>query len=285
MSVTDEIKERLGIVDVVSRYVPLKKAGRNYKGLCPFHGEKTPSFIVFPDSQNWHCFGACGTGGDIFAFIMRRENLDFGEALKLLAAQAGVELQPRGEQASAEDRRLERLREIVADAAIYFHYLLNRAGEAQIARDTLERRGLTRETWEGWQLGYTLDSWDVLKDRLAAKGYALEEIEAAGLVIRREDGSGYYDRFRGRLMIPIRDVQGRTIGFGGRVLHEDPERPQPKYINSPQTPLFDKGSVLYGLDMARKAIRDATLHARRLYGCADVAPGRVRNVVAGMGRR
>lgn len=285
MSVTDEIKERLDIVDVISRYVPLKKAGRNYKGLCPFHGEKTPSFIVFPDSQNWHCFGACGTGGDIFAFMMRRENLDFGEALKLLAAQAGVELQPRGEQASAEDRRLERLREIVAEAAIYFHYLLSRAGEAQIARDTLERRGLIRETWEGWQLGYALDSWDALKDRLAAKGYALEEIETAGLVIRREDDSGYYDRFRGRLMIPIRDVQGRTVGFGGRVLREDPERPQPKYINSPQTPLFDKGSVLYGLDMARKAIRDADL-AVLVEGYMDVLMSHqvgVRNVVAGMG--
>jgi DNA primase len=285
MSVTDEIKERLDIVDVVSRYVPLKKAGRNYKGLCPFHSEKTPSFIVFPDSQNWHCFGACGTGGDIFAFIMRRENLDFGEALKLLAAQAGIELQPRGEQASAEDRRLERLREIVTEAAIYFHYLLNRAGEAQIARETLERRGLTRETWEGWQLGYALDSWDALKDRLTAKGYSLEDMEATGLVIRREDGSGYYDRFRGRLMIPIRDVQGRAIGFGGRVLREDPERPQPKYINSPQTALFDKGSVLYGLDMARKAIRDADL-AVLVEGYMDVLMSHqvgVRNVVAGMG--
>jgi DNA primase len=285
MSVTDEIKERLDIVDVVSRYVPLKKAGRNYKGLCPFHGEKTPSFIVFPDSQNWHCFGACGTGGDIFAFVMRRENLDFGEALKLLATQAGIELQARGEQASAEERRLERLREIVTEAAIYFHYLLNRAGEAQIARDALERRGLTRETWEGWQLGYAPDSWDALRDRLVAKGYALEEIETAGLVIRREDGSGYYDRFRDRLMIPIRDVQGRTIGFGGRILREDPERPQPKYINSPQTPLFDKGSVLYGLDMARKAVRDADL-AVLVEGYMDVLMSHqvgVRNVVAGMG--
>jgi DNA primase len=285
MSATDEIKERLDIVDVVSRYVPLKKAGRNYKGLCPFHSEKTPSFIVFPDSQNWHSFGACGTGGDIFAFVMRRENLDFGEALKLLATQAGVELQTRGEQASAEDRRLERLREIVTEAAIYFHYLLSRASEAQIARDALERRGLIRETWEGWQLGYALDSWDALKDCLIAKGYSLEEIESTGLVIRREDGSGYYDRFRGRLMIPIRDVQGRTIGFGGRILREDPERPQPKYINSPQTPLFDKGSVLYGLDMARKAIRDADL-AVLVEGYMDVLMSHqvgVRNVVAGMG--
>jgi DNA primase len=285
MSVTDEIKERLDIVEVVSRYVPLKKAGRNYKGLCPFHSEKTPSFIVFPDTQGWHCFGACGTGGDIFSFIMRRENLDFGEALRLLASQAGIELQAREGEGSAADKHLERLREIETEAAIYFHYLLNRAAEAQLARDTLERRGLNRETWEGWQLGYALDSWDALRDHLAGKGYTGEEIEASGLAIRREDGSGWYDRFRGRLMIPIRDVQGRTIGFGGRILREDPERPQPKYINSPQSPLFDKGSVLYGLDMARKAIRDADL-AVIVEGYMDVLMSHqvgVRNVVAGMG--
>ena len=148
---------------------------------------------------------------------------------------------------------------IVGEAAAYFHYLLNQANEAAIAREYLERRGLTRDTWEAWQLGYSLDSWDALRDRLLGKGYKLEEIEEAGLVIRREDGSGVYDRFRGRLMIPIRDVQGRTIGFGARILREDPARPGPKYINSPQTPLFDKGNVLYGLDMARKAIRDADL--------------------------
>ena len=157
MSVTDEIKERLDIVEVISNYVPLKKAGRNYKGLCPFHGEKTPSFVVFPDSQGWHCFGACGTGGDIFSFVMKRENLDFGEALKLLAAKAGVELQPREGPAPAAEQHLERLREIVADAAIYFHYLLVNAGEAAVARDYLERRGLVPATWESWQLGYSLE--------------------------------------------------------------------------------------------------------------------------------
>ena len=135
MSVTDEIKERLDIVEVISSYVPLKKAGRSYKGLCPFHGEKTPSFVVFPESQGWHCFGACGTGGDIFTFIMKRENLDFGEALQFLAAKAGVELQPRSGQATEEDRRLERLRALIADAASYFHYLLLRSGEGKMARD------------------------------------------------------------------------------------------------------------------------------------------------------
>ncbi len=285
MSVTDEIKDRLDIIDVISGYVPLKKAGHNYKGLCPFHNEKTPSFVVFPDTQGWHCFGACGIGGDIFTFVMKRENLDFGEALAMLAAKAGVELQPREAAAAGDDAKLERLRAIVADAAGYYHYLLNKASEAAIARDYLVGRGLTAATCEAWQLGYSLDSWDALRDRLTGKGYTLDEIEATGLVIRRDDGSGCYDRFRGRLMIPIRDVQGRTIGFGARILREDPTRPAPKYMNSPQTPLFDKGNVLFGLDMARKAIRDADLGVL-VEGYMDVMMSHqvgVCNVVAGMG--
>jgi DNA primase len=284
MSVIDEIKERLDIVEVISTYVPLKKAGRNYKGLCPFHGEKTPSFVVFPDTQGWHCFGACATGGDVFSFVMKRENLDFGEALAFLANKAGVELMLR-QDAGPEEGKLERLRAVVADAAVYYHYLLHKSAPATGARQYLEHRGLTTQTWETWQLGYALDSWDDLKDRLIGKGYSLAELEEAGLVIRREDQSGYYDRFRGRLMIPIRDSQGRTIGFGARLLVEDPERPQPKYINSPQTPLFDKGSVLYGLDMARRAIREANL-AVIVEGYMDVLGSHqagVMNVVAGMG--
>ncbi|MEJ5198252.1 MAG: DNA primase, partial [Anaerolineae bacterium] len=283
--VVDEVKARLDIVDVVSGYVHLQKAGRNFKALCPFHHEKTPSFVVFPENQSWHCFGACGTGGDVFTFIMKRENLDFGEALALLAERAGVELQPRAGAAPADEQKFERLRQIVAEAATYYHYLLVRSEEASIARAYLERRGFVRQTWENWQLGYALDSWDALKDRLTAKGYTLAELEEAGLIIRREDGSGYYDRFRGRLMIPIRDVQGRAVGFGARVLREDPERPQPKYINSPQTPIFDKGSLLYGLDMAKKAIREADM-AVLVEGYMDVLMSHqvgVANVVAGMG--
>ncbi|MGQ9490826.1 MAG: DNA primase [Anaerolineae bacterium] len=287
MSVIDEIKERLDIVEVISAYVPLSKAGRNYKGLCPFHAEKTPSFFVFPETQSWHCFGACSTGGDVFSFVMKRENLDFGEALALLAAKAGVELKPREAGREAEDSRAERLRAILADAAIYYHYLLGKSGEAAQARRYLEQRGLQPETWELWQLGYSLDSWNALRDRLVGKGYQLEEIEAAGLIVRRESEGGlsFYDRFRGRLMIPIRDVQGRTIGFGARILREDPEHPAPKYINSPQTLLFDKSSTLYGLDMARQAIREANL-AVIVEGYMDVLMSHqvgVRNVVAGMG--
>jgi DNA primase len=285
MTVIDEIKDRLDIVDVVSTYVQLKKAGRTLKGLCPFHNEKTPSFVVFPDSQNWHCFGACGTGGDIFSFVMRRENLDFGDALSLLAAKAGVELKPQAEVGAGEDGRLERLRAIQTDAAVYFHHLLNKSEEGAIAREYLARRGLSQETWQTWQLGYALDSWDALKNRLQGKGYPPDEIEEAGLIIRKEETGSYFDRFRGRLMIPIRDGQGRTIGFGARILREDPNHPSPKYMNSPQTPLFDKGNVLFGLDMARKAIRDANL-AILVEGYMDVLMSHqvgVANVVAGMG--
>jgi len=285
MSVIDEIKDRLDIIDVVSSYVQLKKAGRTYKGLCPFHNEKTPSFVVFPDSQNWHCFGACGVGGDIFSFVMKRENLDFGDALALLAAKAGVELKPQTEAASGDEVRIERLRAMQADAAAYFHYLLVKSDEAAIARDYLARRGLTTETLDAWQIGYSLDSWDALKNRLQGKGYRPEEIEEAGLIIRKEETGSYFDRFRGRLMIPIRDLQGRTIGFGARILREDPEHPSPKYMNSPQTPLFDKGSVLFGLDVARKPIRDADL-AVIVEGYMDVLMSHqvgVGNVVAGMG--
>ena len=285
MTVIDEIKDRLDIIDVVSTYVQLKKAGRTYKGLCPFHNEKTPSFVVFPDSQNWHCFGACATGGYIFSFVMKCENVDFGEALAILAARAGVELKPQSDQASGEDSRLERLRAIQTDAAVYFHHLLSKSEEGAIAREYLDRRGLTRETWENWQLGYSLDSWDALKNRLQGKGYRPEELEEAGLVIRKEETGSYFDRFRSRLMIPIRDGQGRTIGFGARILREDPAYPSPKYMNSPQTPLFDKGSVLFGLDMARKAIRDADL-AVIVEGYMDVLMSHqvgVANVVAGMG--
>ena len=169
---------------------------------------------MFPEGQNWHCFGACGTGGDIFSFVMKRENLDFADALALLAGKAGVELKSQAEANSVEDGRLERLRAIQTDAAVYFHHLLNKSEEGAIARDYLSHRGLSLETWETWQLGYSLDSWDALRSRLQGKGYRPEEIEEAGLVIRKEETGSYFDRFRGRLMFPIRDGQGRTVGFG-----------------------------------------------------------------------
>jgi DNA primase len=280
MSVVDEIKERLDIVDVISGYVSLKKAGRNFKGLCPFHAEKTPSFIVFPDTQSWHCFGACGTGGDVFSFLMKRENMEFGEALQLLAKRAGVELAPRGPAETAEEKRKERLREINATAAQYFHNLLLQSSEGARAREYLARRGIASDTLGTFQLGYALDAWEALKGHLVGRGYQVADILAAGLIVERE-GGGYYDRFRGRLIFPIRDMRGQVIGFGGRVLDDG----LPKYLNSPQTPLFDKSSVLYGIDLAKGAIRRENM-AVIVEGYMDVLMAHqngIANVVASMG--
>jgi DNA primase len=281
MSTVDQVKERLDIVEVIQSYTPLKKAGRNYKGLCPFHTEKTPSFVVFPDTGTWHCFGACGTGGDIFAFIMKRENLDFGEALRMLAQRAGVELEPRSPQAAAADQHLDLLHEINQAAAAYMHHLLLNSDEAAQARAYLEKRGLSRETIDRFQVGYSLNRWDGLLRYLTSKGYGLDDLHEAGLIIQREDKSGYYDRFRGRVIFTIRDYRGRAIGFGARTLGDD----QPKYLNSPQTPLFDKSSVLFGLDQARAGIR-TTGEAVIVEGYMDVLIAHqygINNVVAQMG--
>lgn len=286
MSVVDEIKERLDIVEVVSRYVPLKKAGRNHKGCCPFHAEKTPSFVVFPETGTWHCFGACGTGGDVFSFIMKQENVDFAEALRILAPMAGVTLEPLGPAASAKEKRRKHLLEITAAAAAYYHrLLLDDAGER--ARGYLAQRQLTLETAELFHLGYAPDSWDALQRHLRSQGYALADLEAAGLIIARADGTAY-DRFRDRLMIPIRDLRGRPIAFGARLLpggKERGDRQQPKYINSPQTILFDKGRQFYGLYEARQAIRSAD-SAIIVEGYMDVLAAHqhgISNVVATMG--
>ena len=281
MSVVDEIKDRLDIVEVIQPYVPLKKAGRNYKGLCPFHAEKTPSFVVFAETGTWHCFGACGTGGDVFTFVMKRENLSFGEALQLLAQRAGVELEPQSPHAAEAEKRLDLLREINQTASTYFHHLFHHSDEAARARAYLEKRGQNRETIDRFQVGYALEQWDGLLRYLTDKGYAPADLHEAGLIIERENKSGYYDRFRGRVIVPIRDQRGRVIGFGGRVLGDQ----VPKYLNSPQTPLFDKSSVLFGLDQAKAGIRTAG-EAVIVEGYMDVLMAHqhgLNNVVAQMG--
>jgi DNA primase len=281
MSVVDDVKDRLDIVEVIQSYVPLKKAGRNYKGLCPFHAEKTPSFVVFPETGTWHCFGACGTGGDVFTFVMKRENVGFGEALTMLARRAGVELEPRSPQETEAERRLDLLRQINQAAVGYFRQRLLQSDEAARARSYLAGRGLSTEILERFQVGYALDRWDGLLGFLSGKGYSPEDAHAAGLIVEREDGSGYYDRFRQRVIIPIRDPRGRTIGFGGRILGEG----VPKYINSPQTALFDKSSVLFGLDQARAGIRTSGVGVI-VEGYMDVLMAHqhgLNNVVAQMG--
>ena len=264
MSVIDEIKARIDIVDLVSETVKLKKSGRSFTGFCPFHSNtRTPSFVVWPETGTWKCFGACNTGGDLFTYVMKRDGLEFREALELLARKAGVELEARTPQAEAQDKQNERLRQALAAATTYFHNLLRTSPQGQIARDHLAGRGITDETAVNFQLGYSLDDWHVLEGHLRNRGYTREELVAAGLLVQRDDGT-VFDRFRGRLMIPIRDAKGHTIGFGARTLTGE----EPKYLNSPQSPLFDKSHVLFGIDLARNAIREAK-HAIVVEGYMD----------------
>ena len=287
----EDIKDRLDIVEFIGRYVPLKKAGRTYKGLCPFHSEKTPSFVVYPDDGHYHCFG-CGQSGDIFTFVMKAENMEFGDALRLLAERAGVPLVTEP-QAIAQDRARERLRELNAAAAHYYHNLLLRAPEAQVARDFLARRGVNAETIVGWELGYSLESWEGLTAHLVGRGFAVEDMLAAGLVRQRsqeaqpEPGSrplgraDVHDYFHGRVMFPIRDARGNVTGFGARTLGSD----QPKFLNSPQTQLFDKSATLFGIDHAREPIRSAG-QAIIVEGYLDVLIAHqmgITNVVASLG--
>ncbi len=249
MSVSDEVKQRIDIVELISRYTPLKRSGSIYKGNCPFHSEKTPSFVVYPQSGNWHCFGACGVGGDVFNFVMRKENLDFRDALQMLAKEAGVSLGENETDPSADQRtKLYELNELTTT---YFQEILRHHPAAQIARDYVERRSIDARTQELFKLGYALDQWSSLRDFLTEKGYTIEQQLAAGLLKRNEERNSTYDAFRARLMIPIRDRQGRVIGFGGRILGEG----QPKYLNTAETPLFHKSRIIYGLDLAHQAIR------------------------------
>lgn len=272
-----EIKSRLDVVDIVGQKVALKKAGQTFKGLCPFHGEKTPSFVVFPDKGNYHCFG-CGANGDIFTFVMKTENLDFAEALRALAARAGVELKARPSEDAAARRRSQ-LSELLEQAAFFFQQALRRP-DAQPAREYLDGRGLTAATLDQFRLGWAPDSWDALNRHLTERGAAPELLVAAGLVAERETG-GYYDRFRGRVVFPIANERGALVGFGGRTLGDG----QPKYLNSPQTELFDKSATLYGIDQARAAIR-AMSRVTVVEGYVDVLIAHqsgIKEVVASLG--
>jgi DNA primase len=250
MSVITEVKQRLDIVELVSEYVTLQKSGRNFKGLCPFHSEKHPSFFVFPEQQSWHCFGACGTGGDIFSFVMKKEGIDFGQALRLLAQRGGIILSPIEASSKVDDEKKERLFQINEAATEYYHHLLSNTKAGEAARNYLARRRVIPETIKEFRLGFSPDAWEVLKNYLIDKDYTEKELVETGLIIEKEEG-GSYDRFRNRLMFPICDIQGRVTGFGARVLDDS----LPKYINSPQTSIFDKSSSLYGIDKAKSAIR------------------------------
>jgi len=282
MSVTDEIKTRIDIVNYVQRFVPsLKKAGRNYKACCPFHNEKTPSFVVNPERQTWRCFGACAEGGDLFTFAQKANGWDFREALRELGQEAGVQVRPQTAEQKSRSEHLDRLRGLLAAAAEHYHsHLLGAEGLGAFSY-VRDKRGLTEDTIKRFQIGYAPNRWERLLKMLRGLGYGEAEIIEAGLAIRSERGR-VYDRFRQRMMIPIRDERGRVVGFGGRVL--DPQD-HPKYINSPQTPLFDKSRLLFGLDRARRAIRD-TETVVIVEGYLDVIQAHqagYRNVVAQMG--
>lgn len=252
MTAVDEIKARIDIVDLVSETVQLRRSGKNYTGFCPFHSNtRTPAFVVFQETGTWRCFGQCNEGGDIFSYVMKKDGWDFSETLRYLAEQAGVQLKPftPQEQATAEEH--ENLRSLMEEAVTFYRHQLLNTPSGQAALGYLHKRGLDDETIEAFGLGYAPDAWDAAGQHFRSKKYQNEDLLACGLVSERESG-GVYDRFRNRVMFPIRDMRGRMTGFGARVLNPEDV---PKFVNSPQTPLFDKARLLYGLDRARKSIR------------------------------
>lgn len=252
----EEIKSRLDIVELTQGYIRLQKSGMNYRAVCPFHTEKTPSFFVSPSRQIWHCFGGCGEGGDIFKFVMKIEGLDFPEALRLLAQRAGVVLKREDPAISSERNRLYDLCE---EASKIFEKNLSLTPATQIY---LKNRGVAGETAKEFRLGFAPQSWDFLLKALGQKGFKKEEIEKAGLAVKSEDRSSHYDRFRSRIMFPITDSNERVIGFGGRIFEPEArgrkpetERVEAKYVNTPNTLIYDKSRALYGFDKAKQEIR------------------------------
>ena len=279
MSTVDEVKQKLDIVEVIGQYVKLTKAGRNFKAVCPFHNEKTASFYVFPERQSWHCFGACSTGGDVFTFVMKKEGLDFGETLRLLADKVGVSLPSHIEQGPRKDEK-EKLFQANEAAAQYYHNLLVNSPAGEKAKNYLLGRGLTLKTINDFQLGVSPNAWEMLMMYLLEKGFSERELLDAGLILKSEEGKTH-DRFHNRLMFPIRDARGRTTGFSGRVLDDS----LPKYMNSPQTAIFDKSGTIYGIDMAASAIRGKDMVVI-VEGYMDVIVAHqygFNNVVASMG--
>jgi len=252
MTVVDDIKDRLDIVEIVGQTVKLRRTGKNYIGFCPFHSNtRTPAFVVFPETQTWRCFGQCNEGGDIFGYMMKREGWDFNEALRQLAERAGVTLIQHTPESEANEQTRQDLSAVLEEAASFFRQQMLTTPAGNKALDYLHKRGLTDETIKVWGLGYAPGSWSALLDHLRLKNFQTPIMVAAGMMTERDDGS-IYDRFRNRLMFPIRGPYGQLTGFGGRVLDPDDV---PKYLNSPATDIFDKGRLLYGLDLARKSIR------------------------------
>jgi len=274
----EQIKERLDIVQVIGSYIEVKPAGRNFKARCPFHGEKTPSFMIAPDRQTWHCFGSCNEGGDVFSFVMKYENIEFYEALKLLAEKAGVELK----KLSPEDQKQFGILYDINDAVKDFY-------QQELQRDPkimayIKERGLTEATIKEFELGFAPQSWDAATIYLTAKDFTAPDIERAGINFRTDRGT-YVDRFRGRIMFPIWNHTGKTVGFSGRILPEYDKGDAGKYINSPETPIFNKSRVLYGFNKAKSHIREMKF-ALLVEGQMDLlmcAQDGLKNVVATSG--
>ncbi|MBA3047319.1 DNA primase [Patescibacteria group bacterium] len=304
---SDEIKSKLDIVDLIREYIQLKPAGINFRAPCPFHNEKTPSFMVSPEKQIWHCFG-CGAGGDIFSFVMEMEGISFVEALRLLAPKAGVKLTRQDPKLTSQRNRLL---DIIELSAKYYNKILLEskqaphqsavAGQAEAARKYLTERGLTEETIEEWQIGYSPESWDDLINFLKSKDYNENEIFLAGMSVKKEairraatNGAHandnnvcrFYNRFRGRIMFPIKDVNGNIVAFSARVSPEkEAEEKMGKYINSPQTMVYDKSKILFGLDMAKQAIKkeDAAIIVEGQMDVITAHQNGFKNVIASSG--
>lgn len=279
----EEIKAKLDIVDIVQEYVQLKKSGTRMAGLCPFHSEKSASFSVTPDMQFWYCFG-CNEGGDMFSFIQRIEGLEFVDALKLLADKAGVKLERQNPEKSSERQKLI---EINTWAAKYFHEVLIKSDAAKTALEYAKKRDLSPETLDNFAIGFAPDSWDATLRFLEKKGYKAEDIVKAGLATKKSKGPGFFDRFRGRLMFSIRDSSGNVVAFTGRIMPgpdgKDPK--EAKYVNTQETSVYHKGRILFGLDMAKQAIRKEGV-AVVVEGNMDVVASHqagVNNVVASSG--
>ncbi len=278
-AILNQIQDRVDIVEVVAAFVPLKRAGRNFKAPCPFHHEKTPSFIVSPDKQIFHCFG-CGAGGNVFSFLMKQEKKDFLEVVEMLAEQVGVEI-PKDKnyssQAAEKTSQLTRANQLALD---FYHQFLLTAKEAETARQYLKERGIQETAIKNFKLGYASESWDRLARTL--KGEVSESVlEKTGLVIQRKEGEGFYDRFRHRIIFPILDAKGVCIAFGGRVM----DHSLPKYVNSPETEVYSKGRHLYGLFQARKAIReqDAVIVVEGYMDLIACHQAGIENTVASLG--
>ncbi|OGZ07988.1 MAG: DNA primase [Candidatus Sungbacteria bacterium RIFCSPLOWO2_01_FULL_60_25] len=287
----EDIKHRLDLVELIQSYLRLQKAGVNWKAPCPFHSEKTPSFVVSPARQIWHCFG-CGRGGSHIDFVMEMEGLEFRDALELLAKRAGVELRREDPRLRSERSRIYQLLE---DAAKIFESVLHAAPAPDIRVSPqlayLKKRGLNNETIKNFRIGYAPDSWDFAAKKLKARGYTDAELEKAGLAVKSEQES-YYDRFRNRIMFPIRDASGRVVAFGGRIFDElkNPQSPSAKaiqeggakYINSPQTLVYDKSRVLYGFDRAKDDIRreNAVVLVEGYMDCVMSHQAGIKNTVA-----